>query len=182
MNIDTNQPPLLAGLLNGRNAHFFLDSGSCISLCSLQTLKDYGLSPTIHSSNIMIVGVTRSMNVVGKAVLNLAWGNLTIPHTFVIVSSSGTPGTMLLGHEFLVKANIMLHPAGNCIYFQDKKIDLLPFSRSWRSLPPNHIAPRPLSHHPMPNFIIKPKPHSFACNNIAYSQPNLNTETYTPPS
>ena len=170
----------MVGRLNDRNAHFFLDSGSCISLCSSQTLKAYGLTPSIESSNMMIVGVTGSMNVLGKAVLYLSWGNLSLAHTFIIVAASATPGTMLLGHDFLVKTDIMLHPSRNCIYLQDKQIDLLPYSRSWGS--PANIPSHSPSHHPMPSFNTKPIINSFACNPVLAPKPKPLTQVTQPPN
>ena len=80
--IDNNstQPPLLAASLNSQPAKFFLDSGSCVSIISRQTLAEFSMYPDISQSNLRILGISGSMCVVGKACLELFWDNISFMH------------------------------------------------------------------------------------------------------
>ncbi|MEL7521109.1 MAG: retropepsin-like aspartic protease, partial [Cyanobacteria bacterium J06553_1] len=129
----SNQPPLLEAFLCDKAAKFFLDGGSSISIISRETLNDFGLTPMIHTTNIVIRGVTGSMNVLGTTILKLVWDSVRFFHRFVVVESPNHPGNLLLGHEFLVKAGLWLHPASNSVYFNGKRIQLLPHSKMWGS-------------------------------------------------
>ena len=126
-------PPLLKGELNFKPAMFFLDTGSMVCMMSYVTLQDFGLNPVIHRTNTLIQGVTgNAMSVMGEAIVNLAWDGIVFPQEILIINGAHhTPGHVLLGHNFLARANVWLNPQSNVMVFNNKQFQLCPYGPAW---------------------------------------------------
>ena len=122
-----NGPPLLPGLINGQRVHYFLDSGSAVSIIHKSTIDRLRLNLEIRPSSLKLQGVSGAlMGVMGEADIVFNWGSMSMVQTFVVIGGhKAIPGSLLLGWDWLQKSNIIIHPGRNLVVFEGKEFKLL---------------------------------------------------------
>ena len=109
--------PLLPGLLNGRPAKLFLDTGSTISIIDARTIREYGLSTKMHPSPLQIHGISGSVKVLGFIECKLLWEDQYFVQSLLVLDCLTAPGTLLLGWDFLVKVGCIIDAKSNSVNF-----------------------------------------------------------------
>ena len=67
--------PILTGSLNGKQATFFLDTGSSLTIIDAKTAKDYGLTTAWSPSTCAIKGIGGTVKILGLIRCKLLWDN-----------------------------------------------------------------------------------------------------------
>ena len=116
--------PLLPGFLNGRHAKYFLDSGSSLSIIGAQTVKEYGLSATIHTSTCVIMGIGGSVKVLGYIECKLLWDDQFFIQKLVILDRLNAPGAILCGWDFLSNMGCTIDAKKKAMHFNSKTFKL----------------------------------------------------------
>ena len=116
--------PLLPGFLNGRHTSFFLDTGSSLSIIGAQTVREYGLTTTIHPSSCVIKGIGGSVKVLGYIECKLIWDDQFFIQKLVILDHLSAPGAILCGWDFLSNVGCTIDARNRAVHFNSKTFNL----------------------------------------------------------
>jgi len=126
--------PLLPAVFEGRPAYFFVDSGSAVSLVPLSTLVNFNvLSPVCPSNWCVRVASGTSLKVMGEVKLNIVLSGKNYAFPFVVVEDAHLPGDLLLGYNFMHKAEIRQQPDRDTVTHQGNVYRLTTPSSVWHS-------------------------------------------------
>ncbi|ROT85906.1 hypothetical protein C7M84_004043 [Penaeus vannamei] len=126
--------PLLPAVFEGRPAYFFVDSGSAVSLVPLSTLVNFNVLSPVCPSNWCVRAASRtSLKVMGEVKLNIVLSGKNYAFPFVVVDDAHLPGDLLLGYNFMRKAEIRQQPDRDTVTHQGNVYRLTTPSSVWHS-------------------------------------------------
>ena len=124
LGVHNSNKPLLAGLINGKQANLFLDTGSSISIISSQTIKQYGIVAKMHPSCLRIHGVSGSVKVMGFITCKLIWDDCYFNQKLLVLDCHTTPGSVLLGWDFLTLTGCKIDAKDKSVEFGTRHYQL----------------------------------------------------------
>jgi len=126
--------PLLPAAFEGRPAYFFVDSGSAVSLAPLSTLVDFDVLAPVRPSKWCVRAASgTSLKVMGEVKLDITLSGKTYSFPFVVVDDAHLPGDLLLGYNFMHKAEIHQQPDRDTVTHQGNVYRLTTPSSVWHS-------------------------------------------------
>ncbi|ROT75265.1 putative enzymatic polyprotein [Penaeus vannamei] len=125
--------PLLPAAFEGLPAHFFVDSGSAVSLVPLSTLVNFKVLTPVRPSKWCVRAASgTSLKVMGEVKLNIT-----------LSEDAHLPGDLLLGYNFMRKAEIHQQPDRDTITHQGNVYRLTTPNSVWHSSSNPAIDPTP---------------------------------------